>query len=499
VSNDDDDGQVRDRISEAGVSAKSIEAAMLMLLTRHHITSVVFCTALLSTVVSQCPFNHTSSTSTIASSSGTSGVCRCNRLLHEISCTDLDTIPDFSTPADDDYVALYVRRGTIRHVGQSAFTGLPRLAKLVIDLQQLNVGGLDDASFHWDQLTTSPLRELSVGASRVRVLPASLLQGLGQLRRLSVWGNEIDRLPGQLFDPVADSLIELSLWGNQLERVDESTFDVAGRRYWPALRSLDLDRNLITWLGRDSFRSMPYIETLRLAGNRVAALSADALSGLSRLRSLRLEQNGLGFIHGTAFVALESLLSLSLGDNALAFLPDGLFEPLGRLVDLRLQNNRLEYVWWRTFRGLRSLRRIDLSGNRLSNLPDDVFRHSTHLSVLAFDANNLRTLRRCSLPPVDSPQAQAQTQAGWSRARRRRTLSLLGNASLRCDCRLAWLATQIDHGVTAVWGSCDVALDPPSSSLTEAVDVRCPIVAVVLRQRFDVCPSHTRHQNNCKA
>jgi len=79
----------------------------------------------------------------------------------------------------------------------------------------------------------------------------------------------------------------------------------------------------------------------------------------------------------------------------------------------------------------------------------------------------------------------------------RRTLSLLGNAGLRCDCRLAWLAAQVRGGVTAVWGSCEVALDPPPSEA--GLDVRCPIVAVVLRQRFDVCPSHTRHQNNCKA
>lgn len=470
---------------------------------RHQFDVITLLITLIVSVISTtpCPFSLANRSST--------GSCRCNRILNEIICSDLDAVPDFSTSADDEFRSLYIQRGTIHNLGASAFAGLPRLAKVVVDFNALNVGGVHQAAFHWDRVDHHMplLRELSIGASRVQSLPPRLLVGLGQLRRLSLWGNEVDRLPVRLFTPVTMSLMELSLWGNRLERIDDRTFNVGARQHWSALHTLDLDRNLISWLGRDAFRSMPNLETLRLAGNRVTALSAESLTGLNRLRSLRLEHNGLGFIHVAAFAGLESLLSLSLGDNALAFLPDGLFEPLGRLVDLRLQNNRLEYVWWRTFRGLRSLRRIDLSGNRLSNLPDDVFRHSTRLSVLSLDDNQLRTLRQCSLPPIHgltpptpSPQPSPLERVDWSRPRRRRTLSLLGNVSLRCDCRLAWLAAQVDGGVTSVWGSCDVALDPsPSSSPTDTFDVRrCPILAVVLRQRFDVCPSHTRHQNNCK-
>jgi len=471
---------------------------------RRQLRSIALFSALIACLVSAtpCPFSLANRSS--------SGSCDCNRILHEIICTDLDAVPDFSTSADDEFCSLYLRHGTIHSLGPSAFAGLPRLVKIVVDFNPLNVAGLHQAAFQWDWDSfdehAPSLRELSVGASRVQLLPPGLLDGLTQLRRLSLWNNEVNRLPARFFSSVAESLIELSLWGNRLERVDATTFDVGARQQWSALRTLDLDRNLISWLGSDSFSSMPNMETLRLAGNRVAALSADALAGLHRLRSLRLEHNELGFIHAAAFVGLESLLSLSLADNALAFLPDGLFEQLGRLADLRLQNNRLEYVWWRTFRGLRSLRRVDLSGNRLSNLPDDVFRHSTRLSVLSLDDNHLRTLRRCSLPPIhglplSSPAPKPSTEwAVWSRTRRRRTLSLLGNVRLRCDCRLAWLAAQVDSGVTTVWGSCDVGLDPPTSSLPTdtMLDGRCPIVAVVLRQRFDVCPSHTRHHTNCK-
>lgn len=479
---------------------RDAEAAKAMSPFRHQLSVIALFIALIVCLVSatRCPFALANRSST--------GNCKCNQILQEIICSDLDAVPDFSTSADDEYSSVYLQRGTIHSLGPSAFAGLPRLVKIVVDFNALNVGGLHQAAFHWDHDRVdehmSLLRELSIGASRVQSLPPGLLVPLTQLRRLSLWGNEVDRLPARFFAPVAKSLIDLSLWGNQLERIDDTTFDVGARQQWSALRTLDLDRNLISRLERDAFRSMPKVETLRLAGNRIAMLSAEALSPLHQLRSLRLEHNRLGFIHVAAFVGVKSLLSLSLGDNALAFLPDGLFEPLGQLVDLRLQNNRLEYVWWRTFRGLRSLRRIDLSGNRLSNLPDDLFRHSTRLSVLSLDGNRLRTLRRCSLPPIHGlpPPTPSTHPPGWSRTRRRRTLSLLGNVSLRCDCRLAWLAAQVDGGVTTVWGSCDVALDsPPSLSLTETVlDGWCPVAAVVLRQRFDVCPAHTLHQTNCK-
>jgi len=481
-----------------------------MLTTRHRLGVTALCVfASIVCVVSTapCPFALANRTST--------GSCRCSRVLREIICTDLDAVPDFSTSADDDYLALHVQRGTISGFGPSAFAGLPRLEKLVVDFNPLDGVGLHPAAFQWDDVSaiaSSPLRELSIGASRVRSLPPGLLSGLGQLRRLSLWGDEVERLPVGFFNSVASSLVELSLWGNRLERIDRATFDVGTRHLtglnlhtWPKLRTLDLDRNSISRLGRDAFRSMPNVKTLRLAGNRITRLSAEVLTGLDELRSLRLEHNSLGFIHGAAFVGLDFLLSLSLGDNALAFLPDGLFEPLGLLVDLRLQNNRLEYVWWRTFRGLRSLRRVDLSGNRLTNLPDDVFRHSTRLAVLMLDDNHLRTLRRCSLPPVHGlppppPTPSPPPPPAWRRSRRRRTLSLLGNTSLRCDCRLAWLAAQISGGVTRVWSSCDVALDVPTSLSSAETDFDdwCPIVAVVLRQRFDVCPSQTRHLTNCK-
>jgi len=489
--------QFRDSETRSAAAAASVRA---MQRTRDELTliALIACVATSAAAAglsssSPCPFSLANRTS--------SGNCRCNRMLHEITCTDLDAVPDFTlTSADDHFATLYLRRGTIGGLAASAFAGLPRLVKIVVDFHPLDVAGVHQAAFYTDT-QTSTLSELSIGASRVRSLPSRLLAGLSQLRRLSVWATQVDHVPGGFFKPVATSLLELSLWGNRLERIDESTFDVGGRKHWFALQTLDLDRNAISWLGRDSFRSMPNVETLRLAGNRVAALSADALSGLHRLRSLRLEHNGLGFVHATAFVDLEDLISLSLGDNALAFLPDGLFKPLGRLVDLRLQNNKLEYVWWRTFRGLRSLRRMDLSGNRLSNLPDDVFRHSTRLSVLALDDNHLRTLRRCSLPPVDASQPSPSPAQSPPRTRRRRTVSLMGNTGLRCDCRLAWLAAQVTGGITTVWGLCDIALDPPPTTMSTQtlLDGKCPIVAVVLRQRFGVCPTHTRHQNNCKA
>jgi hypothetical protein len=293
-------------------------------------------------------------------------------------------------------------------------------------------------------------------------------------------------VPTGFFDD-ATQLVDVMLWGNHIERLTNDTFARNVDERQSPLRRLDLDRNLISSLGRAVFRRLTNLESLRLGYNKINSIGAETFIGLSRLRSLVVEHNGLGFLYARSFEGLESLFSLSLNDNILTFLPDGVFSPLIHLVDLYLHNNRLEYIWSRTFQGLRSLRRLDLSGNRLSNLPNDVFSGSPQLMTLALDDNQFRTLRRCLLPPA----AAITSGTGGLRRRatvRRRTLSLIGNVDLQCDCRLTWLAAQVVDGSTSVWGSCDVQLDSTDSPVP-LFDKRSPVLSVVFRQFFDACPS----------
>jgi Leucine-rich repeat (LRR) protein len=426
----------------------------------------------------------------------------------------------------------------------------------------------------------SSIGDLSLGACRIQKVPPRLLTGLIRLERLALWANEIVEIPRGMFDD-AVRLHELLLWKNRLKRLDPENFlpsanggrtgteetDAAAATMGAVspLRLLDLDRNQISSIGPSSlprqrgvsggpvgggdtddlWRRFPELRTLRLSGNRISSIVAGSFRGLSGLRSLTLDSNGLAFIHSDAFAGLQSLVRLSMGDNSIVFVPDGLFAGLGRLVELRLANNKIEHVWSRTFTGLRSLRRLDLTGNRLSQIPDDTFGPSTtpRLALLLLDDNRLRTLRRCVFPPPGGGQSSVTVVERSQQVGRgeneddatlvfpipspsptpRRLLSLTGNPTLICDCRLTWLANVIESGaLRTVWGLCDLQLPSSESTasestgssssssssssassswllamtahhhaLTSAPAFRSPIQAVVLRGLFDACPPTT--------
>ena len=147
---------------------------------------------------------------------------------------------------------------------------------------------------------------------------------------------------------------------------------------------------------------------------------------------------------------MPSLLSLSLSRNVIGFLPDDVFSALRHLRDLRLADNRLTHVWSRTFAGLSRLARLDVAGNLLVHLPAGLFRHAPVLRHVRLDDNRLTALDRCSV-------IEARTDAASSSSRTLlRTMSIVGNAAIACDCRLAWIV-RLQSAMsrpTVVWGTC---------------------------------------------
>jgi len=160
------------------------------------------------------------------------------------------------------------------------------------------------------------------------------------------------------------------------------------------------------------------------------------------VKVLSLDGNGLRHIYPKAFHGLSGLLSLSLHNNNISFLPsEGVFSNMTRLSTLLLRNNQLETVWPKTFIGLRSLSRLDLADNSLSVLPDGMLQKSIKLRHVFFDNNRLKTISRCSISSSKRSQQQQQqtTTLAPSHSPYLRTLSVLGNPGLMCDCRLTWL------------------------------------------------------------
>uniref|UniRef100_A0A8C7W8Y9 LRRCT domain-containing protein n=2 Tax=Oncorhynchus mykiss TaxID=8022 RepID=A0A8C7W8Y9_ONCMY len=154
---------------------------------------------------------------------------------------------------------LSLSHNAITTLTHDAFQNLTILHTLLLDHNHLSSQTLDRATFSW----------------------------LPRLEILQLGNNALREVKGSWFH-AARALRTLQLGGNLLTRLDATTFASADLR---ALENLDLSDNLITYLGRDSFRGLPGLRSLDLSRNQLRNALPEAFSYLSWLTSLNLELN----------------------------------------------------------------------------------------------------------------------------------------------------------------------------------------------------------------
>ncbi|XP_060572173.1 adhesion G protein-coupled receptor A3-like [Ruditapes philippinarum] len=104
---------------------------------------------------------------------------------------------------------------------------------------------------------------------------------------------------------------------------------------------LDLSKNEITVLRKESFSQLSDLQRLDLSHNRITLIEPGSFEGLSQLRRLDLSNNNLGSINGSIFSGLPNLQKLMLSYNKLNTIPDGTFNDLPALRRLDFQSDYL--------------------------------------------------------------------------------------------------------------------------------------------------------------
>ncbi|KAM7357010.1 uncharacterized protein ACRADG_002539 [Cochliomyia hominivorax] len=107
--------------------------------------------------------------------------------------------------------------------------------------------------------------------------------------------------------------------------------------------------------------------------------------------SIDLSRNALSTLHRDTFRGLTSLKVLDLSRNQLDFLPFDIFHDLDSLSQLRIQGNFLDELDYRIFWKLRHLSLLDLSKNHLTNLHEQLFHHCQRLTLINLSDNKIRT------------------------------------------------------------------------------------------------------------
>ncbi|XP_073715069.1 leucine-rich repeat-containing G-protein coupled receptor 4 isoform X2 [Misgurnus anguillicaudatus] len=165
---------------------------------------------------------------------------------------------------------------------------------------------------------------------------------------------------------------------------------------------LDLSMNNITELPANVFRNLPYLEELRLAGNDLAFIHPEALSGLHQLKVLMLQNNQLKTVPSAALKNLHALQSLRLDANHITSVPEDSFEGLQQLRHLWLDDNSLTEVPVGPLKHQSNLQALTLALNRIARIPDNAFANLSSLVVLHLHNNRIQEIGKNCFNGLDN-------------------------------------------------------------------------------------------------
>ncbi|XP_067457140.1 toll-like receptor 21 [Thunnus thynnus] len=254
---------------------------------------------------------------------------------------------------------------TIAFLHRKALKGLKKLETLRLDNNLLT--DLFNDTFE-DQVS---LQTLNLRNNRISVIFNGTFLSLNKLIILDLGGNKITH-----FEPYGlDGLKNLSkfyLDGNNLKQIDTSLYHV----FQDTLTVLDLQSNQIRFLDGNIYS--PFLN-------------------LSKLSDLKLDgqrPHGLTLLPRYFFRGLHSLKSLYLTNNQISLLAPDVFDDLTGLHFLTLDNCCVGVLQLQpgVFKNLRNLTKLILENTAIQNFSKEVFGNLTQLHTLQLNRNGMHSI-----------------------------------------------------------------------------------------------------------
>ena len=185
------------------------------------------------------------------------------------------------------------------------------------------------------------------------------------LHKLYLDDNELHTIHHKAFSNMY-KLTELSLRGNFLACVTECGY-VQMSPPLPALETLDASDNSISdaaaYLSFNK-QTFPRLKHLNLKNNRIYHIADDTFFSINSLRSLDMSRNPIQFISKDSLVHQRELMSLSIAEcYNLKELPKYVFSSQNKLQKLNLRGNNLRKAPPEAWIGLNNLQSLDLGHN----------------------------------------------------------------------------------------------------------------------------------------
>ena len=226
-----------------------------------------------------------------------------------------------------------------------------------------------------------------------------------EIRILKAENLGIEILEANVFDGV-NAIRFLQLPKNRLINIDFSQFSSS---FTDNLKSIDLKNNMLAEI--KNFSRLKSLEDLYMSSNRMENfsdlnnltnlkrldLSSNCIqsietTSLPKLEYLSLAENKLLSLRANSFDGFPNLVILKLSENQIDFLPRNILSGLHRLKELHLQNNELTDLNENPFDDLFSLQVLDLSGNKFTSFKLDWLVTNKKLFSLDLSRNQIETL-----------------------------------------------------------------------------------------------------------
>lgn len=150
--------------------------------------------------------------------------------------------------------------------------------------------------------------------------------------------------------------------------------------------SIDLSFNSISILDKNSFDSMPHLDTVVVSDNSLTFVHSEAFWRLQDLRHLDMHNNNIDYIHPNTFRNNPRLSELDLSCNKLGRL-GYISNPTQELKFLNLSSNNLTYEDLKGFLPITSLQILDLSNNEIVTMREEIFEGMVDLKHLNISGN----------------------------------------------------------------------------------------------------------------
>lgn len=248
--------------------------------------------------------------------------------------------------------SLYLNNNKITSITNASFAGFIELR--VLHLQFNNIVNIHPKAFS----SLISLRILNLSDNRDLEITGDIISNLRVLVLLTISNNK-KSFNFQHTENTTIEQVDLSL-SDIGDLASLYVFNIKG------VVSLNLSKNMITYIDRKSFKAMPQLRQLDISFNLIKSIEPGSFINTENVAILNLHGNQLTeFQHGV-FQGLTGLQKLNLSNNLIHDFNVNLLHGCIMLQEISFENNLLNNLELRKFLSISVMRKLYLGGNNIS-------------------------------------------------------------------------------------------------------------------------------------